>query len=154
MSLHDRIETDLRAAMKARDRPRTAALRLAVAALKNRSVADGVGPQGRLSDDTVAQVLTTEVKRRREAAAAFRSGGREESAQAEEAEAAVYEAYLPDQLDDAEIARVVDEVVAGIQTSGPAAMGPVMKAVMARVAGRADGARVSAVVRDRLAGDA
>jgi hypothetical protein len=71
VSLHDRIEADLHAAMKARDKPRTSALRMVVAALKNRAVADGLGPQGRLDDEVVQQVLTTEVKRRKEAASAF-----------------------------------------------------------------------------------
>ncbi len=152
MSLHDRIEDDLRAAMKARDRARTSALRMVVAALKNRAVADGLGPQGRLDDTVVQQVLTTEVKRRKEAASSFEAGGRAESAASELAEAELYAAYLPAQLDDDELSAIIDEVVAELGAEGPQAMGQVMKPVMARVAGRADGARVSALVRSRLAG--
>ncbi|MFA9445528.1 GatB/YqeY domain-containing protein [Egicoccus sp. AB-alg6-2] len=151
MSLHDTIETDLRDAMKARDKPRTSALRMVVAALKNRAVADGMSPQGRLDDEIVQQVVAAELKRRREAATAFRDAGRTESAEKEEAEAAVYEAYLPQQLDDAELAGIVDETIAELGADGPQQMGQVMKAVMPKVQGRADGARVSAMVKQRLA---
>ena len=152
MKLHDQIETDLREAMKARDKPRTAALRMAVAALKNRAVADGVGPQGRLDDEVVQKVLTTELKRRREAADAFRGAGRTESAEAEEAEAAVYEGYLPEQLDDDELVGLVDATIREVGADGPKQTGQVMKAVMAKAQGRADGSRVSELVRRRLAG--
>lgn len=150
MSLHDTIETDLRESMKARDKARTSALRMAIAALKNRAVADGLGPQGRLDDEVVQQVLASETKRRREAATAFRDAGRTESAEAEEAEAEVYAAYLPRQLGDDELAGIVDETIAELGAEGPQQMGQVMKAVMARVQGRADGARVSAMVKQRL----
>lgn len=150
MSLHDRIEADLRAAMKARDKQRTSALRMAVAALKNRAVEEGLGPQGRLDDAVVQQVLTTEVKRRKEAASAYEAGGRAESAAAEQAEAELYAAYLPAQLEDAELEVIVDEVIGRLGAPGPQAMGQVMKATMAQVAGRADGGRVSALVKRRL----
>jgi uncharacterized protein YqeY len=149
-SLHDQVEADLRTAMKARDKARTSALRMVIAALKNTAVAEGLGPQGRLPDETVQKVLATEVKRRREAAAAFAEAGREESAEAEAAEAAVYEAYLPEQLSDEELTTIVDEVVAETGAEGPKAMGQVMQAAMARVQGRADGSRVSALVKNRL----
>lgn len=136
--------------MKARDRPRTSALRMAVAALKNRAVADGLGPQGELDDDVVVAVLTTETKKRREAATAFRGAGREEQAASEEAEAEVYAIYLPAQLDDAELEAIVERVVADQGAEGPRDMGRVMKAAMAEVSGRADGGRVSALVKQRL----
>jgi uncharacterized protein len=151
MSLHDRVEEDLRAAMKARDKARTSALRMAVAALRNRAVADGASPQGRLDDDTVQQVLAGEVKRRREAADAFAAAGRDEQAATEAAEAEIYAAYLPAQLTDEELAAIVDRVIADEGGADAAQMGPVMKAVMAEVAGRADGSRVSGLVRSRLA---
>ena len=150
MSLHDSIETDLRTAMKARDKARTSALRMAVAALKNRAVADGQSPQGRLDDEVVQQVLASEVKRRREAATAFRDAGRTESAASEDAEAEIYAAYLPQQLDDDELAAIVDQTVAEVGAAGPQQMGQVMKAVMPKVQGRADGSRVSALVKQRL----
>lgn len=152
MSLHDQIETDLRDSMRARDKARTSALRMVIAALKNRAIEEGLGPQGRLDDEVIQRVLTTEVKRRREAAAAFREGGREESAQSEEAEAAIYEAYLPAQLGDDEITEIVDRVIEQLDADGPKAMGQVMKATMAEVGTSADGTRVSAIVKARLIG--
>lgn len=152
MSLHEQIEADLHTAMKARDKQRTSALRMVVAALKNRAVEDGMGPQGRLDDAIVQQVLTTEVKRRREAASAFEAGGRADSAAAEQAEAELYTAYLPTQLDDAELRAIVDRVIDDLGADGPKAMGQVMKTTMAEVAGRADGSRVSVLVKERLVG--
>lgn len=152
MSLQRRIEADLHAAMKARDKAATSALRMVVAALKNRAVAEGLGPQGALDDVVVQQVLTTEVKRRKEAAAAFADAGREPAAASELAEATLYETYLPAQLDDAELTALVDRVVTELGAEGPKAMGQVMKAAMAEVAGRADGGRVSALVKQRLTG--
>jgi uncharacterized protein len=152
MTLHDRIDADLRTAMKERDKPRTSALRMVVAALKNRATADGLSPQGRLDDEVVQKVLTTEVKRRKEAAAAYRAAGRAEQAASEEAEAALYQVYLPAQLADEELARIVDDAIAEVGAEGPQQMGQVMKAAMTKVAGRADGSRVSALVRDRLTG--
>lgn len=150
MSLHERIETDLRTAMKARDKHRTSALRMVIAGLKNRAVADGLGPQGRLDDEVVQQVLATEVKRRREAAASFAEGGREEAAASETAEAELYAAYLPAQLTDDELTEIIDRVIADLGAEGPKAMGQVMKATMAEVGNRADGSRVSALVKARL----
>ncbi len=148
--LHDRIESDLRTSMKARDKARTSALRMVVAALKNTAVAEGLGPQGRLPDETVQKVLTTEVKRRREAATAFADAGREEQAAAETAEAAIYADYLPAQLSDDELGAIVDRAIADTGAEGPQAMGQVMKAAMPLVQGRADGNRVSAMVKARL----
>ena len=150
MSLHDQIESDLREAMKARDKPRTSALRMVVAALKNKAVAEGMSPQGRLDDEVVKKVLSTELKRRKEAAAAFRDGGRIDSALSEEAEATIYEAYLPSQMSDDELHTIVESAVAATGAEGPQDMGQVMKAAMAEVQGRADGGRVSAIVKERL----
>jgi len=150
MSLHDQIEADLRTAMKARDKARTSALRMAISALKNRATADGLSPQGRLDDDVVQKVLASEVKRRREAATAFEEAGRTESAASETAEAEIYEAYLPAQLTDDELTTIVDAAIAEVGADGPQQMGQVMKAAMAAVEGRADGSRVSTLVKDRL----
>lgn len=152
MSLQQQISDDLRTAMKARDKARTGALRMLLASLKNAAVAEGSGPQGELSDEAVVKLVQTETKRRREAAAAFRDAGREEQAAAEEAEAAVYEAYLPAQLSDEQLAAIVDEAIAEVGAAGPQDMGQVMKTAMPRVAGQADGSRVSAMVKARLTG--
>jgi uncharacterized protein len=149
-ALKDRLREDLTAAMKARDGVRTRTLRMALTSVTKEEVA---GESAReLSDDEVIGVLTREAKRRREAADAFAAAGREEQAAAERAEGAVLDAYLPAQLSDEEIATTVAAVIDETGASGMAAMGQVMRAVTPRVAGRADGARVAAEVRRRLAG--
>lgn len=150
MSLQQQINEDLKASMKARDKQRTGALRMLLSALKNRAVEQGKGPQGELSDDEVVSVVQSETKRRREAAKAFRDGGRDEQAASEDAEATVYEAYLPAQLSDEELTAQVDEAIAEVGAADMSDMGQVMKTVMGRVAGQADGARVSEVVKARL----
>jgi uncharacterized protein YqeY len=153
MSLHERIEQDLRAAMKSRDRATLDALRMLKASLTNRAVSDGGTPTTALDDGTVAAVVATEVKRRREAATAFRDGGREESALKEEAEASVYAAYLPAQLDDATLRSVVVATVERLGASGPRDSGGVIREVLAATAGGADGGRIAALVREVLSGD-
>lgn len=150
MSLQERIEADLTAAMKARDRDRTSALRMVLAAMRNEAVAQGGGAQGRLDDETVQRLLRSEVKRRREAAEAFRSAGREEQAASEEAEAELYATYLPAPLSDDELAELVDAAIAEVGADGPGDMGRVMGAVMPRIGAGADGRRVAQMVKARL----
>lgn len=152
MSLQQQITDDIKTSMKARDKQRTSALRMVLASMKNAAVAAGRGPQGELSDDEVVKLLQTETKRRKEAAAAYRDAGRDEQAAGEEAEATIYEAYLPAQLSDDELASLVDEAIAEAGADNPSQMGQVMKAVMPKVAGRADGSLVSGMVKDRLGG--
>lgn len=153
MSLHDRIEDDLRAAMKVRDRATMDALRMLKSALTNRAVADGGTPTSRLDDETVMAAVATEVKRRREAATAFRDGGREESALQEEAEAAVYAAYLPAQMDDAALRALVAAAAQRLGATGPRDAGGVIREVLAEASGGADGGRVAAMVREVLSTD-
>ena len=147
--LKARLRTDLSAAMRARDQVRLRTLRSALTAITNEEVAGNTARE--LSDDEVLKVLTREVRKRREAAEAFGSAGREDQAAAERAEGEVLAGYLPAQLSDEELGDLVAEVIAQTGASGMAAMGPVMKAVTPRVAGRAEGARVAAEVRKRLA---
>ena len=146
--LKERLRTDLSAAMRARDQVRMRTLRMALTAITNEEVSGSSARE--LSDDEVLKVLAREAKKRREAADAFGSAGRAEQAAAEQAEGQVLAGYLPAQLGDDELARVVDEVVTETGASGMSAMGQVMKAVTPRVAGRAEGARVAAEVRHRL----
>lgn len=150
MSLQRRIQSDLTAAMKARDRERTSALRLVLAELKNAAVAAGVGPQGELPDPEVERLLAREAKRREESAAAFREADREDRAAAEEREAELYRTYLPEDLSDDELLAIVDDAIASTGAEGPRDVGPVMKEVMPRVGTRAAGQRVSAMVHSRL----
>ena len=143
MSLSERVKTDLTAAMKAGEKERVGTLRLLLSELQ-KAAKEG-------SDDELA-VMRRERKRRQEAARAFREGGREDLATGEEAEAEVIETYLPAELSDDELGRLVDDAVATTGASSPKDMGAVMKAVMAQVAGRADGRRVSERVKEALAG--
>jgi uncharacterized protein len=148
--LKDRLRGDLTAAMKARDEVRTRTLRMALTSVSTEEVAGSAARE--LSDDDVMKVLTKEAKRRREAAEAFAAAGREEQAAAERAEGAILAGYLPAQLSDDELAALVAAAVEETGADSMAAMGQVMKAVTPRVAGRADGARVAAEVRRKLAG--
>ena len=149
-ALKDRLRGDLTAAIKARDAVRTRTLRMALTSVAQEEVA---GPSAReLSDAEIVKVLTREAKRRREAAEAFAAAGRDEQAAAERAEGVILDDYLPAQLSDEEIAAMVTAVIGETGASGMGAMGQVMKALTPRVAGRADGARVAAEVRRRLAG--
>ena len=148
--LKDRLRTDLTASMKARDALRSSTLRMLLSSITNAEVAGKA--QRELSDDDVVGVLSTEAKKRREAAEAFEAAGRADSAEKERAEAAIIADYLPEQLDAAQISRLVSETVAslGVGDDGMRAMGRVMGVLQPQVKGRADGAAVAAEVRRQL----
>ena len=141
MPVIDRLQEDVRAAMKAGERDRVHALRLIVSELQKAA---------KDSSADELEVLQRERKRRLEAAEAYREGGREELASAEEREAEIISAYMPAQLSDEELATIVGDAVAESGASSPKEMGKVMSLVMPKVTGRADGKRVSAVVREKL----
>ncbi len=149
-ALKDRLRADLTTAMKARDELRSSTLRMVLTSITNAEVA---GKEAReLSDEDILGVLSSEAKRRREAAAAFQDGGRAEMAAKEAAEGEVIAEYLPTPLTEAEIA---DLVTAAIEKTGAAgegmrAMGKVMGVVTPQVKGRADGGVVAAEVRKQL----
>ena len=141
MSVLEQVQADVRAAMKAGERERAAALRMVVDSLqKDATLGDG---------DEVA-VLQRERKKRIEAADAYRDAGRTEQADAEGFEAELIEGYLPQQLSDEELAELVDAAVAETGATEQKQMGQVMSALMPKLGGRADGKRVSAAVRERL----
>jgi uncharacterized protein YqeY len=140
MSVTDTVKQDLAAAMKAGERDRVSTLRLVLSELQKAAKGDG---------DELA-VMRRERKRRREAAEAFRNGGREDLATGEEAEAAIIEAYLPAELSDDELRALVADAIAETGAESPADMGRVMKAAMQRAGGRADGKRLSALVQGAL----
>jgi len=143
VTLADTVKSDLTAAMKAGDRDRVGILRLVLSELQ-KAAKDGSADEG--------AVLRRERKRRLESAEAFRGGGRPELADAEEREAQLIAAYLPAELDDAALARLVSDAVAESGATSPRDMGPVMKLVLSRAGGRADGKRVSALVKEALSG--
>jgi hypothetical protein len=143
MTLADTVKSDLTTAMKAGERDRVGALRLILSELQK---AEKEGASDELA------VLRRERKRRVESATAFRAGGRDELAEQEEAEARMIEAYLPAELSDDELQAIVAAAISESGASSPRDMGAVMKAAMPKVAGRADGKRVSAIAGRSLAG--
>jgi uncharacterized protein len=148
--LKDRLRNDLTASIKGRDALRSSTLRMVLSAITNAEVA---GKEAReLSDDDVIGVLTSEAKKRREAATAFADAGRTELADKETAEAAVIADYLPEQLDAAAITEIVAAAIqqTGAGADGPRAMGKVMGAIQPQVRGRADGGAVAAEVKRQL----
>jgi len=147
-TLKDRLNDDLRAAMKGRDELTTSTLRLALAAVRNVEVSGTAARD--LSDDEVLGVLTKEAKKRREAATAFADAGRADQADKESAEGEILDRYLPAQLSDAEIADLVAGALEAGGFTGKGQMGPAMKAAQAAVAGRAEGGRVASEVRRQL----
>jgi uncharacterized protein len=147
LSLIVRLEEDLRTAMRERAAARRDALRLILASLRSAEKE----LQRPLSDDEELQVLQRERKRRIEAAEAFRAGGREEQAEAEEAELAVLGEFMPEPLSEDELERIVDDAIAECGATSMRDLGRVMADVMPQVAGRADGSTVSQLVREKLA---
>ena len=144
------MHADLTDAMRTKDDVRRSTLRMVLTLVTNEEVS---GKQAReLSDDEVLKVLARELKKRKEAASAYTDAGHPDRADAELAEAAVIEAYLPAQLSDGELTALVAEAIAESGAAGPQAMGQVMKTAQPKVAGRADGGRVAAEVKRQLAG--
>jgi uncharacterized protein len=147
VTLIAQLEDEVKEAMRARDAERRDALRLILSSLKSAEKE----LQRPLSGDEELQVLQRERKKRHEAAEAFRAGGREEQAAAEEAELAILQEFMPEPLSEEELERIVDDAIAENGATSMREMGRVMADVMPQVAGRADGSAVSQLVREKLA---
>lgn len=144
------LQHDLHSAMRAREQVRVGTLRMVLTAISTEEVS---GTASRtLTDAETLKVVAKEAKKRKESAAAYRDAARPELAEREEAELAVLESYLPEQLGDEELSALVDRAVAEVGATSMAQMGQVMKVAQAEVAGRADGGAVAAKVKERLAG--
>jgi uncharacterized protein len=151
-ALKDRLRSDLTTSIKARDEVRSSTLRMLLTAITMAEVAGK--EQVELTDDQIIGVLSTEAKKRREAATAFDDGGRTEMADKERAELSVLTEYLPQQLSEAEIADIVTKAVeqTGAAADGMRGIGKVMGVVQPQVKGKADGSIVAAEVRRQLGG--
>jgi uncharacterized protein YqeY len=150
MTLKERLRGDLTTAIKARDGLRSSTLRMVLTSITNAEVA---GKESReLTDEDVLGVLTSESKKRREAAEAFAEAGRDEQAEKEKAEAAVIADYLPEQLTTEEVDALVKDTIdeLGVRDDGMKAMGRVMGVLTPKTKGRADGGAVAAAVRREL----
>ncbi|RMG01049.1 MAG: GatB/YqeY domain-containing protein [Nitrospirae bacterium] len=146
MTLQERIESDLKTALKEKDKPRLSALRLIKAAIKNKEIEKG----SPLSDEDLIALLSSLAKQRKESIEEFRRGGREDLAHKEEEELRLLKSYLPEELSKEELTRLVKETITEVGATTAADMGKVMKALMPKVRGRADGKEVSGLVREIL----
>ena len=152
MSIRERLTSDIKSAMKSRDSIRLGCLRMLKARLQEKEVAargsQGVGYE--LNDEDALQVISTYAKQRRDSIQAYREGGRDDLVDKEQAELLIVEEYLPRQLGADELREFVREAIAESGASSPKDMGAVMKAVMPKTQGRADGKQVSQIVRELL----
>lgn len=146
-ALKDQIRADLKEAMKAKEKERTGTIRMLLAAIQT---AETEGSKHEVDDAEVQKIIAREIKKRRESADIYKTNGRDDLADAELAEAGILEAYQPKQLDDQELAKLIDEAIAETGAESMAQMGQVMKAATAKAAGRADGKRLSETVKARL----
>ena len=148
MSLKDKLKADLTESIRSRDELKSSTIRMILTSITNEEVS---GKEARtLTDAEVITVLSREAKKRREAAEAFNQGGAKDRAERERAEGQVIATYLPTRLSDDELAILIKEAISSTGASGPQGMGQVMKFLQPKVAGRVDGARVSASVKEAL----
>lgn len=143
-----RIESDLKSALKARDKERVSTLRMLLTDVKN----ERIRRREEVDEDGFVGLVRKAIKQRHDSAEQFRKAGREEAAAKEEREAEMLEEYMPQQADEEEVRRAVEEFVEANDLSGPGAIGPVMQEMMGRFGARADGAVINRIARDVLAG--
>ena len=146
MTISEQIARDFKEAMKAREELRLSCLRMLKTSLKNKQVEKG----DELTDDEVQALISSAIKKGKEAAEEFRKGGREELAQKEEKEIQFLLEYLPEQLSPSEIERIVKEIIAELSITSPKDLGKLMKVAMARMAGQAQGKEVNLIARKLL----
>jgi uncharacterized protein YqeY len=153
MGLQEQLMDDLKEAMRQKDEQRKRAIRSVIAAIKlAETELDSSGKRVSLGDDDILAVIAKQAKQRRESIVEFERGGREDLVAEEEADLAILEAYLPQQLTPEEIEAEARQIIAEVEATGPADMGKVMKPLMARLKGRADGKLANQIVRELLAG--
>lgn len=146
MKLIEQIQEDLKRSMKAKDGNRVSVLRFLMSSIRNREIEK----RNPLDDDEVLAEITSSAKRRRESIEAFKEGGRADLVAKEEAELAVLQDYLPEQLSPDEIRGIVQEVIVAVGASTAGDIGKVMKELMPRLRGKADGKLVNEIVRETL----
>jgi len=149
MNLPERIDADLKDAMRAKDALKLSVLRMLKAALKNAAI-EKSGADAEVSDTEAVQVIRKQVKQRQDSIESFEKGGRAELAAKEKEELSILQSYLPQAMSAGEIAQAVRETIAEVGATSKAQMGIVMKAVQAKVAGRADGKTLSTEVQKQL----
>ena len=146
MSLQEQISADMVTALKAGESDKVGVLRLLITAMKNEQIKVG----GELSDEQAMKVLTSQAKQRKDSITAYEAAGRQDLVDQEAAELPFIESYLPEQMGDDELEKLVQEAIDQVGAISPADMGKVMGAAMGKVQGKADGGRVSATVKKLL----
>jgi uncharacterized protein YqeY len=146
MSLQEQISAALKDAMRARDEVKMSTLRLVLTAIKKREK-EARSP---LEDQEVISVITTQIKQRRESIEQYRQAGREDLAQTEESELQILQGYMPEQVSEEEISNTLDEIIAEVGAASMKDMGTVMKVAMAKLAGKAEGGAINAMVKEKL----
>jgi uncharacterized protein len=149
VALKSQIDNDVKAALLGGDRFRADVLRGLKAVILNEEVAKGKRDEG-LDDATIEQLIAREVKKRLDSVQQYTAAARPELAETEQAEAKILEAYLPEQLSEADVQKLIDETIAELGVSGPQAMGQVIGAVKAKVGNSADGATIARLVKEAL----
>lgn len=148
MSLQEQISAALKDAMRARDEAKMTTLRLLLTAIKKREKE----ARSLLEDQEVISVITSQIKQRRESIEQYRKAGREDLAQTEENELQILQGYMPEQVSEEEISNTLDEIIAEVGAVSMKDMGKVMKAAMAKLAGKAEGGAINAMVKAKLSG--
>jgi len=151
MTVIERVDSDLKEAMRAKDATRLGVLRMLKSALKYAAIAKS-GAEAELNDAEAAQVIRKQAKQRQDSIESFEKGGRTELADKEREELSILNAYLPQQMNADELTKVVRETIAEVGATSKAQMGAIMKALQAKVAGRVDGKTLSTEVQKQLSG--
>ncbi|WP_022846944.1 MULTISPECIES: GatB/YqeY domain-containing protein [unclassified Desulfurobacterium] len=149
MGLKERLIKDMKEAMKARDKVKLSTIRMINSLIKNAEI----DKRGELTDEEIVSLLQKYAKQRRESIELYEKGGRQDLVEKEKAELAIVESYLPEQMSEDEIRRIVEEAIAGTGASSPKDLGKVMKVVMPKVKGKADGSVVNRIARELLSGE-
>jgi uncharacterized protein YqeY len=151
VNLSERIDSDLKAAMREKNATKLGGLRMLKAALTNAAIEKG-GADSKLNDAEATQVIRKQLKQRQDSIESFEKGGRTDLAAKEKEELSILQSYLPQQMSADEISKVVRETIAEVDATSKAQMGAVMKVLQAKIAGRADGKTLSAEVQKQLSG--
>lgn len=149
MSLQEQLINDMKESMKSGDSVKVSTIRMLKAAIKNKEIEKG-GTSYKLSDKEIVEVITTAIKQRRDSIEQFTKGNRQDLAEKEKKELEILQAYMPPQMSDEDVKAEVKKAIAETSASSQKDMGKVMKVLMPRIAGRADGAVVNRIVRELI----
>jgi len=148
--LQEQIESDLKQAMRNKETEKVSTLRMVISAIRNKEIMLRKGEEVEFTDEHVTEVLTSEIKKRKDAIEAYEQGERQDLAEKEKTEITIIEKYLPEQMNDEEIEKIVREIIETYDDVSQKDFGKIMGQVMVQVKGRADGSKVSEIVKNIL----